>query len=518
MARFIEIAILSTLVLVLWGCQLSQQDSPLNILLIHADQHRMDCIGVYGNPDVQTPNLDQLASDGVLYHNTYCTLPVCTPSRYSLLTGLHVQEHQGWTNRSTLNPEIETLPDLLKKAGYRTKAIGKMHFTPTYLDVGLEELILAEQDGDGRWDDDYHRDLMQNNLVDAIDLEDQRQEYRKNALESYWNSFGTKTTNLPDDFYSTNWIANHAVETIKNWGESNNFLMVGFIKPHHPFDPPQKWVDLYNPANLNLLPGWIDQALGHDTAQHKGYFPNNSLKETALRKSMAYYYASISQIDFEIGRMIEVLKKKGLYENTLIIYTSDHGEHLGYHHQLLKGGYLYESIMKIPFLIKYPKGYHAGSERSDLISNIDVAPTVLNSVGLEIPTTMSGVNLRDTSVQRRYVFAHAWLGSQAMARSDRYKLILNKNGPSLFFDLEKDPLELNNLFLDADYQNEIRAHQQAILDWQGTDNLAAENYLNLDAPVILQPNVRTYNDGHRDTLISYFKRKMMKYQRFQAKQ
>lgn len=337
MARFTEIAILSTLVLALLGCQSNEQDPPLNILLIHADQHRMDCIGAYGNPDVQTPNLDQLAKDGVLYHNAYCTLPVCTPSRYSLLTGQHVQEHQGWTNRSTLNPDIETLPDLLKKAGYRTKAIGKMHFTPTYLDVGFEELTLAEQDGGGRWDDDYHRDLMDNSLVDAIDLEDQRQEY--------------------------------------------------------------------------------------------------------------------------------------------------------------------------------PKGYHAGSKRSDLTSNIDVAPTILNSVGLEIPTAMSGLNLRDTSVQRTYVFAHAWLGSQAMARSERYKLILNKNGPSLFFDLEKDPLELNNLFSDADYQNEIQVHQQAILDWQGTDNLAAENYLNLDAPVILQPNVRTYKDGHRDTVITYFKQKMIEYQK-----
>lgn len=513
MIQFTKLGILSTLVVVLLACEPKKEDPPLNILIIHADQHRMDCIGAYGNPAIQTPNLDELAKDGVLYRNAYCSLPVCTPSRYSLLTGQHVQAHQGWTNRSTLNPSIETLPDLLKTAGYHTKAIGKMHFTPTYLDVGFEELILAEQDGAGRWDDDYHRDLMQNDLVDAIDLEDQRQEYRKNAPESYWNSFGTAVTNLPEEFYSTNWIAKHALESLDSWGASNNLLMVGFIKPHHPFDPPQKWVDLYNPKDLTLLPGWIEQAIGHDTIQHKGYFPNNSLKEAALRKSMAYYYASITQIDFEIGRMIKTLKEQGLYDNTLIIYTSDHGEHLGYHHQLLKGGYLYESIMKIPFIVKYPKGYAAGTESEALVSNIDVAPTVLNSLGLKIPKMMSGLNLKDTSVQRPYVFAHAWLGSQAMARSERYKLILNKNGPSLFFDLEKDPLELNNLFSDANYLAEIQAHQQAIFDWQGVDRLIAKNHLDQEATVIVQPNVRTYNYGHRDSVIAYFKQKMMEYQR-----
>lgn len=515
MDQFIKILLLTALVLSLFTCQKAPVATPINVLIIHADQHRIDCIGAYNNPDVQTPNLDQLAKDGVLYHNSYCTLPVCTPSRYSLLTGKYVHEHQGWTNRSTLKSSIETLPGLLKKAGYRTKAVGKMHFTPTYLDVGFEQLTLAEQDGVGRWDDDYHRDLMQNDLVDAIDLEDQRQEYRKDAPPSYWNSFGTATTNLPEDFYSTNWIASHALETIEDWGEANNFLMVGFIKPHHPFDPPQKWVDLYDPETLELLPGWIGEQIGHDTAQHKGYFPNKNLQEAALRKSMAYYYASITQIDFEVGRMIQTLKDKGLYDNTLIIYTSDHGEHLGYHHQLLKGGYLYESIMKIPFLIKYPKNLDSGLESYDLVSNIDVAPTILKNVGLEVPDEMSGVDLRGDHIDRDYIFGHAWLASQTMARSKQYKLILNKNGTDLFFDLEKDPLELTNLITQPDFQSKIQEHRQAIRDWYGTDSLAAKNHLDEDAPVIVQPNVRTYNGGHRDSTITYFKQKMEEYRRAQ---
>jgi arylsulfatase len=479
-----------------------------NILIIHTDQHRVDCIGAYGNKDIKTPNIDNLAKEGMLFKNSYCTLPICTPSRYSLISGMYVHEHKGWTNHCTLNPDIETLPDVLKNAGYKTKAIGKMHYTPTYLDVGFEEMTLAEQHGPGRWDDDYHRDLMKNDLVDRIDMIDQLPEYHENAPEEFLKSFGTAVTNLPDEFYSTNWIAEHAVETIEEWGESGNMLMIGFIKPHHPFDPPKKWAEMYDPDKLELLPGWIKQPISHDTKQNPGYYENIKLDEAALRKTMAYYYASITQIDFEIGRIIKVLKDKGLYDNTIIIYTSDHGEHLGYHHQILKGGYLYESIMKVPLIIKYPGSQYAGTEDIKLVSNIDLAPTILNTAGLKVPESMSGHELTDNSFNREYIYAHGWYGNQAMARSKQYKLIVNRNGESLFFNLETDPLELNNLYNDTNYQDEINSHLEAIKNWQGTDSLFGEKYLDENAPVINQPNVTRYNDGHRDSIIEYFRKKM----------
>lgn len=509
----IRVCFIVLVLLVLQSCQqkVSKKNSASNlpnILIIHADEHRIDCVGAYGNKDIITPNLDLLAKEGVIYQNPYVSLPVCTPSRYSLISGMDVQDHQAWTNHSTLNPDIETFPDVLKHAGYRTKAIGKMHFAPTYLDVGFEEMILAEQDGPGRWDDDYHRDLMKNNLVDKIDLEDQRKEYREQAPEDYWESFGTAPTGLPDAFYSTNWIAAHSIKTLENWDKTGNMLMVGFVKPHHPFDPPQKWVDMYDPDQLELLPGWIEEPIAYDTKEHTGYFKNSSLNEKALRKSMAYYYASITQIDDEIGRMIQLLKDKGLYDNTLIIYTSDHGEHLGYHHQILKGGFLYESIMKSPLIIKYPKSQYAGSTNDKLISIIDIAPTILKTAGLKIPETMTGNDLTEGSFKRDYVFAHYWLGEQAMARSEQFKLIWNRKGKSLFFDLEADPLELNDLFDDANYQNEIKEHIQAITNWQGKDSVFGKNYLDYNAPIIDQPNVTTGSDGHRAEIIEYYKNKM----------
>ena len=297
-----------------------------NMLLIHTDQLRIECIGAYGNKDVKTTNIDALAADGVRFENSFCPFPVCTPSRYSMLSGLYVHEHRGWTNHSTLNPHLPTFPKILKTAGYKTKAVGKMHFAPTYLDVGFDEMLLCEQDGPGRWDDDYHRDLMTLGLVDRNDLEDQRQEYRKNAGNDYWETFGALPSNLPEKHHSTTWIADHAVAELEQWGKSGNMMMVGFIKPHHPFDPPESWKDMYDPDELSILPGWTDECFSHDIVLNAGYFPHKNLTLKSLRRAMAYYYATISHIDYHVGRMIEVLKEKGLYENRLIIFTSDRVE------------------------------------------------------------------------------------------------------------------------------------------------------------------------------------------------
>jgi len=132
---------------------LDASDRP-NILIIHTDQHRTDCLGCYGNPDIRTPHIDSIARDGVLFQNSFCPYPVCTPSRYSLISGLYVHQHRGWTNHSTLPEGTPTAPSLLQEAGYATKAVGKMHYTPTYSDVEFQEMELSEQDGPGRWDDD----------------------------------------------------------------------------------------------------------------------------------------------------------------------------------------------------------------------------------------------------------------------------------------------------------------------------------------------------------------------------
>ncbi len=482
-----------------------------HILVIHADQLRFDCLGAYGNRQVKTPNIDSLASEGVRFSNSFCSFPVCAPSRYSFLSGLPVHVHRGWNNHCTLPPGTATFPAVLREAGYHTKAVGKMHFTPTYLNLGFTEMELAEQDGPGRWDDDYHRYLHGLGLVDADDLEDQVAEFRKNARGEYWETCGALVSNLDEHHHSTTWIGDRAVETLNKWDATTpSLLVVGFIKPHHPFDPPGHWAKMYDPQQMMLLPGWIEKPLACDLALGKGYFPNQDLSQAVVRRCMAYYYATISQIDFQVGRMIAVLKRKGLYSRTLIVFTADHGEYLGFHHLLLKGNHMYDPLAKVPLIIRYPGGQSANTVSDKLASNIDVAPTILAAAGLKPSRTMKGLDLADASAQREIVFCET--GAHVMARTRTGKLLWNSAQPdkSLFFDLQVDPLEMKNLFRDPQWQEEIGRLVRAAQAWRPA--ILPGVYLDEDAPQIRQPNVPSRDRSHRAAIMGWYRGQMLRWQ------
>lgn len=435
-----------------------------NILLIMSDQHRFDCMGAYGNQEIKTPHLDELSAESVVYENSFCAAPVCTPSRYSLMTGLYPHQHQGYSNHSTIPAGIETFPRILQKNGYKTKAVGKMHFTPTYLNLGFIEMELAEQNGSGRYEDDYHNDLMSRNLIDRIDVWDQVKEYRNTAPQIYWDNYGALESNLPEEHHSTAWIGNKALTSLDEWEENEqNLLMVSFIKPHHPFDPPKPWSEMYDPDKLTLLPGWTDECLDHDIDEHKGFFPHRELTEKKLKKVMSCYYASISHFDNYVGRMLQKLRDKGLYDNTVIIYTSDHGEYMGFHHLLLKNNHMYDPLSKVPLLIKYRKHEGRVGRSDQLVNNIDLAPTILGQAGCPCGEFMSGLDISQNSKERPFIFSEQGRGRAYMVRSKTHKLLLNRDeSKSLFFDLQKDPLEIKNLFNEKEVQSSIQDYQHAL--------------------------------------------------------
>lgn len=463
-----------------------------HVLVIHADQFRFDCLGAMGNADVRTPHLDALARDGVLFRNSFCTWPVCTPSRYSLLSGLTVTQHRGKTNQSTLLPGTPTFPSLLRAAGYATAAVGKMHFTPAYLDVGFSELRLAEQNGRGRLVDDYHRHLRDVGLIDSVDLIDQEQPYRRRASEAYWKSFGAGVSNLPEAHHSTTWIGDRALEFLKQWtGDRPALLMAGFIKPHHPFDPPERWHAKYDPAKLTVLPGWTDHPLDRDLAYRPGYFDNRTLTLPALRQAMADYYATISQLDAQVGRMVDTLKRQGLYDHTLIVFTSDHGEYLGFHHLLLKGNLMYDPLVKVPLIIKFPGRRQAGTTCDALVSSIDVTRTILEEAAVDAAPDMRGMPLqgmvRGKAKGRPFVFTED--SGMIMVRSRTRKLLYSpRPGQSLFFDLERDPDELENRIDDASAREDVRAMTDVLLRWLLIDNRTGP-YVDIGTRQIDRPNV-----------------------------
>ena len=482
-----------------------------NILVIIADQHRADCIGAYGNRDVRTPHLDALAADGVRYTNCFCAFPVCTPSRYTMFSGLYVHDHGGNNNHCTLRPDIDTYPRILRDAGYRTAAVGKMHFTPTYLDVGFDRMFLAEQDGDGRWDDDYHRDLMQRGLIDINDLEDQRREFRAHARTEYWQHFGALPTNLPREMHSTEWIGRKSLEIMDEWDRGGNLLVTSFIKPHHPFDALLDDAKGYDPAALSLLPGWTDSCFDHDTALNAGYFPNKDLTEARLRRIMAHYYATIEEIDRQVGAMIGVLKKKGIYENTVIVYVSDHGEYMGHHHMLLKGNYMYDPLARVPLIVKYPKDKRAGESFPGLVSLVDLAPTLVRQAGCAPGPRMTGLDLACETKGRNIVFAESGRGLQTMARTTQHKLLLSVEPKcDQLYDLDRDPLEQKNVHTDPAYAGVVEDLTRQLVAWRGPVPMPVA-YLEPNAPQIDRPNVPPRDLSHRKAEVDYFTREAKAY-------
>ena len=456
-----------------------------NILLILTDQQRHDCLGCAGQAQLQTPHLDALAADSAHFANAFCTYPVCTPSRYSLLSGLPARGHAGWTNYCTLAPHIPTFPKSLRAAGYRTAAVGKMHFAPTYLNVGFDQMELCEQDGDGRFDDDYHRDLRAQGRLDCVDIMDQRAEFRAQAPREYWETCGAMPSDLPEAWHSTTWIADRALRQMESWDASGgNLLMCGFVKPHHPFDPPAPWDAMYDPDEIELLPGWTE-TLSEFDARFPGYFPNAELTPDKMRRVTAYYFATISQIDFHVGRMMETLKSRRIYDDTIIVFASDHGEYLGFHHLLLKSGPMYDPLVRVPLLIKFADNARGGTRDETLVSLLDVAPTLLRAAALESPPTMKGRDLATTAATPSFVFAEDKVGQIVMARSERYKLLWSPDATRRqFFDLEDDPLELNDCLQAANLAVEVARHRAALANWALFEALPPTCLLN-DAPTTL---------------------------------
>ena len=285
--------------------------------------------------------------------------------------------------------------------------------------------------------------------------------------------------------------------------------MVGFIKPHHPFDPPAPWHKMYNPGKLSILTGWTDKCYDYDLKYSRGYFPNDTLTEPVLRRVMAYYYASISQIDHHVGRMLRLLRQKGIYEDTLVVYTADHGDFMGFHHMLLKGNYMYDPLIKVPLIIKWPGNERGGTVSQRMVNNIDLAPTLCRLAGCLPAPQMHGRALQDPGGGHDLIFAEADGGRQVMVRSGSSMLILaDPRSENLFFDLRKDPLEMNNLYSSPEYHDEVQRMTAVLSAWRCKDS-KPQAYQHYDAPQVHQPNAPSHDLSHRDVIIQYYRDKML---------
>ena len=483
-----------------------------NLLVLYVDQLRKDAIGPYGNQEVLTPTLDLLAKDSMVFTNHFCSFPVCTPSRYSFLSGLYASEHCCWTNKSTLAAELPTFPRVLADNGYHTVAVGKMHLTPTYLDVGFKEMRLSEQDGNGRFEDDYHLHLMDNEQIDGIDVIDQRPEYRKEAKEAYFKSFGVEASDLPEEFHSTTWVTKQAVQHLEKWKPNGEALMVSFIKPHHPFDPSQRFLDMYKDTEVSLLPGYTEEVPPWDLSYNQGYFDNTKLDEKTAREMTKHYYASITQIDAGIQELIDVLKRKNLYETTQIIFSADHGDFLGFHHMALKQNHMYDPLLGIPLMIKYP-GKKPGVCNA-LSDNTQIASEIIASLGIQ--TAIIG-NSEDLHSNRKYVLAMNRQTTQGKeetcyaVRSSKYKLLVTGSLENIrLFDVKSDPFELKDRAQEEEFTAMIEDMKEFLMN-SILFTKASKNRLEPNAMVVTKQHNET--NKQKEALIQYYQQKLADMQR-----
>ncbi|MCC7353848.1 MAG: sulfatase-like hydrolase/transferase [Anaerolineae bacterium] len=448
-----------------------------NILWICSDQQRYDTLGCYGNPFVHTPNLDRLAQNGVLFEHCYSQSPVCTPSRASFLTGRYPRTTRCRQNGQSIPADEVPVTRLLADTGYTCGLAGKLHLSPCSPRAcpNMERRI-ADGYHEFHWSHDPFPHWPANEYILWL-----REKGVGFATPPYDGSAHVQV-GMPAEHHQTTWCAQKAATFIETgvlykrpW-----LFSVNMYDPHHPFDPPltylQRYLDRLDDIPLpNYTPGELATKPLFQRLDHQGAYNNprlhpwEKMTERDHRLVRAAYWAMIDQIDDQVGRILDALERTGQLDNTLVIFTSDHGEMLGDHGIYLKGPYFYEPAIRVPLIVSWPGMIAPGQRSTALVELMDLAPTLLDAAGLPRHAAMQARSLwplltgqtdlhhhRDDVYCEYYNALTSHKAPQAhatMVRSDRYKLVaVHGMDAGELYDLHDDPNETHNRWDDAAYQ------------------------------------------------------------------
>lgn len=472
-----------------------------NIILISTDQQRGDCLGVERR-GVSTPHLDALCTRGTRFANCITPNPMCQPARASILTGKLPYSHGVRDNGRDLDPAFaaDGLAGVFTGAGYATHFLGKAHFSTheTFAPTGRAECYHSTADFPATWDGPYfgferaaltlrpHHHcawtdapytLHYENFLDADGQGGARWQRAKDHTGTPTRHMQAWRSALSEEWHSTAWIGDLAVDVIEAAGDQPFFVWVSFPDPHPPFLAPDPWAGMYDPEGVDLPPHralnfdgrpWWHQAFVDSPARKavkrthaqdgKDWGATGELSDGVLRDITALYYGMISAVDHQVGRIVAALEAAELADNTVIAFISDHGEWLGDHGHLLKGPMLYDGLLRVPCILVGP-GIPANHVVSDPVSILDLRQTLAELAGLAVAPddgaslvpVMNGQETRDFALNEWEVDADrsGIALDLRTVRSARHRLSVDlRSGAGELYDLNDDPFETTNLFGD----------------------------------------------------------------------
>jgi arylsulfatase A-like enzyme len=438
-----------------------------NILFIYSDQHRYDCLSGHGHPLVQTPNLDRLLHEGCDFSHAFTPSPICVPARCSLLSGQYPVQHgvihnfdgEAWKPLDTQQP---THPRVVSQAGYHSYHIGRWHVDPQRggQDFGFQE---------------FQQDWRYGKYLAAQELKAARQ---PDNLE---RPFLGGRSLLPAEQSSLFWHARQVIERLK-WQQTHDadpfFIHWHSMEPHLPCYPAEPFASRYDPASIEPWPGFADDLASKPFIQRQMPVTWNiqDMSWDDWRLPVARYFGIISQMDAAIGLVLDALDDLGMADDTLVVYSTDHGDMCGSHHMVDKHNNMYDDICRVPLIMRQPGCIPAGAVRDDFVSNVvDLAATFCQVAGADVPDSFAGEDIHSVargqrSLDRTDIYA-SFSGnqfgsySQRMLRERRWKYVWNATAEDELYDLASDPGECHNLIADVEAQAELPRLRGRLAAW-----------------------------------------------------
>ncbi len=426
---------------------MSKKTDRPNVLVFFTDQQRGDTIGALGNPVIRTPNIDRLVREGTAFRRAYTASPVCVSARCSTIYGQYPMHTGCYDNTIMPQDERTSYMGALTEAGYRTHGIGKCHFTPVrdalrgFQTRERQEELVRDPDTD----DDFLPWLRANGFDHLTDPHGVRGEMY----------YVPQPAQMPAKYHPTQWIGDRAVSFVTD-SERNQqpwYLFTSFIHPHPPFAPPAPWHKLYRAPLMPLPkvpPNHEALQLHINRIQNRYKYRDQGIDQNLMRNMKAHYYACVSFIDYQVGRVLDALEETGQLDNTLIMYLSDHGEYLGDYECFGKRG-MHDSASRVPMIARMPGLFEAGAVVDEPTSLVDVAPTILAATGARIDDhALDGIDLTTVAAgkaDRPGVLSQFNDGPNAvyMLVTKRWKYIYSApDDRELLFDAVEDAGETRN--------------------------------------------------------------------------